>query len=332
MTVDVIGGPASWKGSAIGATWLHEVDDAQRAELVRLARDVTAALGERTEAQLPTIERSSLTMPALAPMLDSLHTALTVGEGFALVRGLPVDDLDEFQNVVMYWCLSLQLGVPIHQNLQRAMIIHVRDQGKDYAQLGVRSYETAAQLEYHSDSSDVVGLYCLRPARIGGTSTIVSSVAIHDEIVRRRPDLAPLLYEPWPQANPLDSTVTWKPVCARNDAGQLFTKYGRLYMETAWKHDASVARLDHRRRELLDLYDELANSTEFLLDMSFQAGDAQFLNNFVTMHSRTEYADWPEPERARELLRMWLVLPEGLDVPPVFEDSGFVPRNVAFGR
>jgi hypothetical protein len=32
----------------------------------------------------------------------------------------------------------------------------------------------------------------------------------------------------------------------------------------------------------------------------------QFLNNHVTLHSRTEYVDHPEPERRRDLVRLWL--------------------------
>ena len=31
---------------------------------------------------------------------------------------------------------------------------------------------------------------------------------------------------------------------------------------------------------------------------------------FRSLHKRTEYEDWDEPERKRHLLRLWLVQPE----------------------
>jgi hypothetical protein len=40
--------------------------------------------------------------------------------------------------------------------------------------------------------------------------------------------------------------------------------------------------------------------------MDFQPGDIQWLKNSVVLHKRTEYVDWPEPERKRHLLRLWL--------------------------
>ncbi len=32
----------------------------------------------------------------------------------------------------------------------------------------------------------------------------------------------------------------------------------------------------------------------------------QFLKNAVILHARTEYEDWDEPDRKRDLLRLWL--------------------------
>jgi alpha-ketoglutarate-dependent taurine dioxygenase len=43
-----------------------------------------------------------------------------------------------------------------------------------------------------------------------------------------------------------------------------------------------------------------------MLTMDLRAGDMQFLNNRVTLHSRTEYIDHPAPERRRDLIRIWM--------------------------
>jgi hypothetical protein len=42
------------------------------------------------------------------------------------------------------------------------------------------------------------------------------------------------------------------------------------------------------------------------IDMDFRPGDVQWLLNYAALHSRTGYVDYPEPERRRHLLRLWL--------------------------
>jgi hypothetical protein len=42
----------------------------------------------------------------------------------------------------------------------------------------------------------------------------------------------------------------------------------------------------------------------------------QFLNNYVVLHSRTAFEDFPEPERKRHLLRLWLTAPNGRKLSP----------------
>jgi hypothetical protein len=56
--------------------------------------------------------------------------------------------------------------------------------------------------------------------------------------------------------------------------------------------------------------------------MDFAPGDIQLLNNFVTLHTRRAYEDWPEPERKRHLLRLWLHDPT----------SRALPREIREGR
>ena len=63
-------------------------------------------------------------------------------------------------------------------------------------------------------------------------------------------------------------------------------------------------------REAFDLFDALANDAKLRLDMEFRPGDIQVLHNHQILHDRTAYEDWPEPERKRHLLRLWLS-PEG---------------------
>ncbi len=50
---------------------------------------------------------------------------------------------------------------------------------------------------------------------------------------------------------------------------------------------------------------------ELRCDMIFEPGGIQLLHNHVTAHGRTIYQVWPETERKRNLLRLWLATPGG---------------------
>ncbi len=52
--------------------------------------------------------------------------------------------------------------------------------------------------------------------------------------------------------------------------------------------------------------------------MDFEPGDIQLLHNHQILHDRTDFEDWPEPERKRHLLRLWLCPPDGRPMPEVF--------------
>ena len=69
-----------------------------------------------------------------------------------------------------------------------------------------------------------------------------------------------------------------------------------------------VPKYTPAQKEALDLYRDTVR--ECAADIPFLPGDVQFLNNYTTMHTRRAYEDWPEPERRRHLLRLWLSDPE----------------------
>jgi hypothetical protein len=58
--------------------------------------------------------------------------------------------------------------------------------------------------------------------------------------------------------------------------------------------------------ELLEVFDDICAEPGAPLQMDFRPGDIQWLLNYAALHSRTEFTDYPEPERQRHLLRLWL--------------------------
>ena len=69
-----------------------------------------------------------------------------------------------------------------------------------------------------------------------------------------------------------------------------------------------------------DLLDALADDAALHLGMEFLPGDVQFVHNHTLLHDRTAFEDWPEPERKRHLLRLWLAPREARPLPPVFAE------------
>ena len=180
--------------------------------------------------------------------------------------------------------------------------------GKDFKTPTNRGYQTSVALPYHGDSCDVVGLLCLRTAKSGGTSNIVSAVSIYNEMLERRPDLVAELAKPWyrdRREEVPEGKDPWFEMPVFNfHEGYLTTNYQGRYIRTAQRF-AELPRFTEAQEEALAMVTALAD--ELRLDMEFRPGDMQFLHNHVTLHSRTDYDDHPEPERRRHLLRLHLL-------------------------
>jgi hypothetical protein len=186
----------------------------------------------------------------------------------------------------------------------------VLDTGEDTANPFVRRYRTAGDIAYHCDLADVVGLLCLRTARRGVASRIVSSVSVYNELLRRRPDLVDRLYEPFcldTRDEQGDGRLPYVPVVpCRHARGVLRTFYHSDYFRSAVRHP-EVPPFSAEERLLLDLYEDIAGDPQLYLDMQFEPGDIQLISNHATLHARTAYEDGAGPEK-RHLLRLWLSL------------------------
>ena len=331
-TVTEIGGPTSWMGPDLQDSdeWIVELDESHRRELLDALAGVEAAgldFLEMTSDDFP--------LPTVGPLLRSMLDDLLEGRGFVLLRGVPIEGLDERRIEFLYWGMGLHVGICLPQGAEGTdLFAHVRDEGVDrnanYGG-GLLNRHSGA-LPFHTDTSDIVGLLCIRPAMRGGTSTIVSAVAVHDEIVRRRPDLAALMYEPWwfdrKRGDGPDSFAQC-PMYAVNDAGRLFAFYGPDLYKTAQRGE-HVPNLSPQQWEAMALIDEVNGSPEYQLNMDFQPGEIQFINNYAVMHSRTAYEDHPDPTLRRDLIRLWLTLDQDLDIPEEFNERGLKTRASAF--
>ena len=316
--------PAAWHGADMVARkdeWTQTLSDKEVSELYDVARSLRA----RTD-DLLAISRADVPLRTLGERLAELRNELLRGRGFALVRGMPVDDHTLEENAWAYWAIGLHLGEAVPQNGKNHMLGHVTDLGLDYTKPDVRGYQTSERLPYHTDYSDIVGLLCIRAAKRGGLSSIVSSVAIYNEMVDRHPELASALTQPiartrWGEVPAGQKPWASTPIFMPTDGG-VVTTYVRSAVRKGQSLDG-VPPVTEAQEAAFDAIDALAADPAFHLDMDFAPGDMQFLNNHVILHSRTTYEDHAEREKRRHLLRLWLACEDGPALPKALIDDAF---------
>ena len=330
MPNDAAGTDASaWRGADLARTagWSHRLAAAEVEELAAALRGVRSRCLPAT-----AVTRDDFPLPALAPRLAALLEEARTGRGFFLLTGLPPDRFGEDDREAVFWGIGTHLGRPVSQNSHGDLLGRVSDQGRTYGSANTRGYQTSARLDFHTDRCDLVGLLCQRRAKAGGLSSVVSTVAVHDEIRRTRPDLLPILRRGFHYAereaadNPAGVSARPVPVFSERD-GVLSCRFIRNPIETGAERRG--AALIGPEREALDLVSALCARGDMRLDMMLEPGDMQFCNNYTTAHARTEFEDWPEPERRRLMLRLWLSFDERRPLAPDFGGRDGIPARAA---
>jgi hypothetical protein len=325
----LIEAPCAWKGVDLssGSEWLRPFSAAELAEIDAALRSVKSR-----GLDLLDVSKEDFPLPGFAEGMANIARQLEMGVGMILLRGLPLtyspDDLQ-----IVYWGLGAHLGTAVSQNKMGELFGIVKDFQEPYVNTTRRGSRTSARLQYHSDRCDVVGLLCVRKAKTGGASRIVSSAAIHNEILRRRPDLMDTYYVNWVHSwqgeEPPGSSRTYlRPVFGFCD-GYFTGMFSPAYTQFAQEFP-EVPRHTPAQLEALELYSQLAE--ELALDMHFEPGDIQLLNNHVIYHGRTRYEDYPEEDRKRLLLRLWLSVPDARPLPYGYEEVfGNIERGAVRG-
>jgi hypothetical protein len=297
-------GPAAWRSADLDDSWRESLAaddvDALSAALAH-ARAAGKPLGALTASDFP--------LPTLATRIGRWRDELSHGRGFLVVRGVPVDRWSQTDAEIFFWCFGLHLGIPGAQNPQGDLLGHVRDERAAVDDVTIRAYRTRANIDFHCDLADVVGLLCLRGAKQGGRSRIVSSVTVFNELLEREPQLSQRLFEPVYFDTKSEGGLRYFPVapCCYAD-GELRTFYHADYFREVERHP-EVPPIDSQLRRLLDRYDALASDPALSLEMDFEPGDIQLLSNHTLMHGRSGYVDHDDPAERRHLLRLWLSLP-----------------------
>ena len=304
---------AGWRGDdgMPASEFVYRLSDAELDELEREGARLVAA-----DPDLSTLDRDDYPLPVCAAGIAEWAEQLDHGLGFVLVRGLRVGEYSNELSSAIFFLLGLWLGNPMRQNRAGDVLTHIiaTTSKPAYSAPNVLSSRTTSELSFHSDSADVVGLMCLHSAKEGGTSVLASGTTVYNEVVRRRPDLAARLFDTyhwdWRIQDPNSPTNTYQsPVCCYVDG--VLSMYGGSKIVFTAQEYPEVPRLTEDQATVLQLVDDIAAEQGVALEMDFQPGDIQWLLNYTAMHSRTEYRDFPEPERRRHLIRLWLTRDAG---------------------
>jgi hypothetical protein len=313
--------PQAWYGRDLRGRrdWIYELTGSEVAEL-----DAAVAAVEAGGVELVALSRERFPLGALAQTLARLRREMLHGRGFFLARGVPVHRYTPRQRAIAFFGMGHYLGEPVSQNGKGHILGHVKNLGMDFSDPETRGYQTSARLAYHTDYSDAVGLLCVSKPKVGAASSIISSTTVWNELLPNV-DLAAALaghaaLPRWGEIPEGKKRYSEIPVFTPWQGRMIAFLNTRTTIMKAQAF-AEVPRITAQQIEALDYVDALVQDPELHLDMIFEPGDMQFLCNHFVFHSRTAYEDWPEPERRRHLLRLWLACDDGPKLPPVMAED-----------
>jgi len=308
---------AAWMGSDLAVapeTWIRHWSDGRLSDLLDLAR-------RHIDDDLTTLELGDEVPETLRTLAADIRSDVIEGLGFTLLKGYPVGEVDRRLEAVGFLIMGRLLGTLRSQNAAGHLLGHVKDVGGDLGDPGTRIYQTSERQSFHTDSTDCVVLLCRATAVSGGRSQLASAETVYRIMAERRPDLAPIMFEPIAtdrRGEIPEGADPWFeiPVLSWYE-GRLTVLYQRTYITSASRFP-DAPRPTARQIEALDVWDEIVNEPDVHLTMDLEPGDMQFVYNHSLLHDRTAFVDHPDPAKRRHLLRLWLSLPGDRPLPEVF--------------
>ena len=305
-----IEGPSAWVGRNVQP-------EGYQVELSAASRDeIRHTVDELRAYPLPTIvlRPEDFAMPACREQMARVRRILDHGVRFAIVDRLPVAEMDTGEATAIYWLLSSMISRPVAQKLDGTLIYDVLDTGqRALPGSGVRPDKTNTEIRFHNDNAynatppDYVGLLCLRRAMSGGHSRVISFHTAHNGLLARYPKRLPRLYQPFwfdrqREFHLGESSIFAAP--AFENSGELKARFSvhQINSGYAMKGEALDEDGANAIAAMLEVFDDDGLAVNFDLE----PGQLQFVDNRALGHSRTAFADYPEPDRRRHLVRLWM--------------------------
>jgi hypothetical protein len=316
---DPIRHPGIWIGNQLESnpSWIVRLDAKDVDELEKAAR-------KTFHLPLDKVSKGNFPLPFLGKRLTGIQDSLENGSGASLVKGFPAETFGEELAKRAFWGICHHIGIPISQSALGEKIFSVRNEGYQDGDNRQRGPNTNRKLSFHSDRSDVIGFLCWKQAKAGGENQMVHSMALHNEILEKRPDLLEELYKPFYYKRHNVDSGNDLPYCSQPifsvTKGFFACNILRVLIDRAYELP-ELPDMTGSQREALDFLEETASCP--LLHYSFrqEPGDMLFMNNFTVLHRRSAFADHPEPGLRRHNFRVWLSVPNSRPLDPLFEDN-----------
>lgn len=307
--------PAGWTPEEIlhSEDWLYRLSDGEAQELIA----VTGAGG-------PGAAEGSGELPPL-PLLQSAIARtkhdLGSGPGFRVLRDVPVERLGEHGVARAFMTISRRIGEPMEQpGGVRMAHVRSRPQGKGSSRFpaagglpGRRNrpqrrqefgFRATGKLPFHCDLEDIIGFLCVRPARTGGIRKLASAVTVYNVMRQEHPDQLRVLTEPFHMALQFphpDHGHRWTQLPFLSVRDNVFSACAyRVHIKQA-QALPGVPGLTQAQSNALETFNTVAERVSVSIEL--RAGDMEFFNNHVVLHTRTQFTD---DRPGRHLLRVWL--------------------------
>ncbi|OAL29618.1 hypothetical protein AYO22_02032 [Fonsecaea multimorphosa] len=295
-----------WEGASIAREydWIFVLKPEHTEEL-----EQALAHFKSLDKPLGYIDQTTFPLPKLHSELRGVSRELHFGHGFKVVRGVPVTRYSREDIIIIYAGISshiapLRARQDSRYNGEPADVVlsHIKDlsASKEKASIGAPAY-TADKQVFHTDTGDIVSLFCLSPAAEGGKSRLASTWRVYNELAATRPDLIETLSQDWIADNFGNSEQPYvsKPLLFHQPATaetpeRVILQYARRYFTGfgALPRSTAIPPITEAQAEALDAIHFLGE--RFNVELDFQQGDIQYVNNLAVFHARDGFTDTEE--------------------------------------
>lgn len=262
--------------------------------------------------RMEDIRRSDFDSPEVSELMNEVRREIMAGRGAAILSGIDLTSLaaDDFQRIC--WGLGTHLGVAAPQSYRRDRLGFVQ---KEESNPTGRGYLMDVELRSHTDFHEILCLASVRRAASGGESGLASSLAVHNVLREKRPELLAPLYEGFYQEWAGEQHVSAQKIpifCRVGD--QVSCYYHPLAIYNAAK--ALGVALPAPLAQALQAFSAEADHPDLRAQFLLEPGEILFWHNFLLLHSRRAFNDAPGGKRL--LMRLWLNVPHGRPMHPAF--------------
>lgn len=310
-------GRSVWIGKDLHHTtdWLYQFSPKAIAE-------IDDTLARLKGVDVLSITRKDVPFTAMAADLRRLKEEIGTGRGFVIMRGLSPEKYSTDDLAKVFWGIGTHFGVAEVQSFlgdRLGDIIDLSDEEPDPRKR--RGYHSGGEQETHTDSGDMVAMLSICMAKSGGASRLISAHAVHNLMLDYCPGLLQQYYDGFfIRRADSDAAAAGQPALSAHRVpaysykdGWLNCSFVRGYVERAIA--AGDIKVNPVELAAMDAYEAFSNHPDLRFEHMLYPGDMQFFNNRTVLHGRAGYEDYPERERRRHLLRLWLSVPDWPRLP-----------------